>query len=149
MAWGASWGEAWGTSWSAATVAETPTTGGWLFLNSFEAELQKRRERERRRKELEAEVDGIQDELDRDIAQLLHEQEAIDQRKADLERLGQLARVQADIDAARQYSERVAKAYERAVEKGTYSALEALDRELSRAREEEEFLVLAMMLLAD
>lgn len=126
---------------------EVQPTGGWLFLNLYEAELQRRRAREQKQRELAESVDEIQDALDRDIALLLHEKDAIEAKRVDLERLGELAKVEADIQAAKQYSERVAVAYQRAIEKGTYSALEALDRELTRAKEEEEFLVLSVLLL--
>src|SRR5690606_28748654 len=128
-------------------VEDEQPTGGWLFLNSFEAELQRRRREEEERRALEEAADEIQNELDRSIAQLLREQEAIDARKAELDRLAALVRAQSDLEAARAYSERVARAFERAAEKGTFSALEALDRELKRAREEEDFLVMALMLL--
>lgn len=132
-----------------APVADESATGGWLFLNYYEAELQRRKARERRRKELEEETERIEDDLDRNIAQLLREQEAKDEKRKDLERLAIIAKQNADLEAARQYSERVAKAYERALVQGNFSALEALDRELKRAAEEEEFLMMALMLLVD
>lgn len=130
-------------------AAVESATGGWLFLNDYEAELRRRRKRKKEREELEAETEQIQNELDRSIAQLLREQEAIDEKRDNLNRLGDLAKQNADLEAARQYSERVATAYARAITQGNFSALEALDRELQRARDEEEFLMLSLMLLAD
>ena len=130
-------------------VSDEQPSGGWKFLSSYESELQRRRTRKKERDELEAETEQIQDELDRNIALLMREQEAKDDKRKDFERLADLARQSADLEAARQYSERVATAYARAIDKGTFSAVEALDRELSRAREEEEFLLTALLLLAD
>lgn len=124
-------------------------TGGWLFLNQYEAELKRRRARDRRLRELEEETERIEDRVDREIAQLLRVQEAKDEKREDFDRLARLAKANADIEAARQYSERVATAFARAITKGNYSALEALDRELRRAREEEEFMVSALLLMLD
>lgn len=156
MAIGVNWAEIWAPVWKevwaqsqaapAVEVAEQPT-GGWGFLNDYEAELARRRARARKRKELEEETEQIQDELDRAIAQELRKQEALDDKRKDLERLRELAKESADLEAARQYSERVATAYARAITQGNFSALEALDRELQRAQDEEEFAMLAAMWL--
>jgi hypothetical protein len=131
----------------ASNLAVEAASGGWGFLGSYESELQRRRARARERKRLEEETDEIQDDLDRNIAQLLREQEAIDDRRQELDRLKDLARESQDIAAAKRYSERVATAFERAIARGNFSALEALDREMQRANEEEEFLILSMTLL--
>jgi beta-lactam-binding protein with PASTA domain len=128
---------------------EQQATGGWLFWNVYELELQQRRAREKKRKELEEETEQIQDDLDRAIAQELRKQEAIDEKRNDIERLREIAKANADLEQARQYSERVATAYARALAKGTFSSLEALDRELKRAKEEEDFLATAVMMLLD
>jgi hypothetical protein len=128
--------------------AAQESSGGWLFLNMYEAEQQRRKALEKRRKELEEETERIQDSVDREIATLLREQEAKDAKREEYERLAQIAKANADLDAARAYSERVAKAYARVITQGNYSAIEALDRELKRAREEEEFILLALMMLA-
>lgn len=128
----------------APVVVDSQATGGWLFLNTYESELQRRKALAQRRKELEEETEQIEDALDRNIAQLLREQEEIDEKKANLERLGRLAKIDADLEAAKRYSERVGTAYARAIAKGTFSALEALDRELQRAKQEDEFLLEAL-----
>lgn len=124
-------------------------SGGWLFLNTYEAEQQRRRARDKKRKELEDESEQIQDELDRAIALELRKQEATDDKRKDFDRLKELAKANADLEAARQYSERVGTAYARVLAQGNYSAIEALDRELKRAQEEEEFLLTAIMMLVD
>jgi hypothetical protein len=124
-------------------------SGGWGFLNDFDLERRRRRAIARKRKELEEETEQIQDELDRAIAPELRKQEAIDEKRDSLNRLKELAKKHADIEAARQYSERVATAFARALAQGNFSAMEALDRELQRARDEEDFMVQAFMLLLD
>jgi hypothetical protein len=43
--------------------------------------------------------------------------------------------------------ERVGGAYLRALEQGNFSSLQAFEREMERAREEEEFLLLAIAML--
>lgn len=129
----------------AAPAQAASPSGGWLFLGSYEDQLAKRRERERKRRELERETDEIQDELDRAIAQELRHQEALDAKRDDLDSLARLAKQSADLEAARQYSEKVAEAYARALVDGTRASIEALDQELQRAREEEEALLLVMM----
>ncbi len=131
------------------SVVENEAAGGWLFLNAWEAEQRKRKARDKRRRELEEETEQIQDALDRQIAQLLREQEAKDDKREDFKRTAELARANADIEAARQYSERVATAYARVIAQGNYSAIEALERELRRAAEEEEFMLQALMVLLD
>jgi hypothetical protein len=130
-------------------VSDEQPTGGWLFLNSYDAELRRRRAIAKKRRELEEETERIEDELDRNIAQLMREQEAIDEKRDNLKRLAELAKQNADIEAAKQYSERVATAYARALAQGNFSALEALDRELQRAREEDDFLLSSLMFLLD
>jgi hypothetical protein len=132
-----------------AAQTQTPTeqpSGGWLFHNEYEIELRRRRERERERERLETESAQIADETSREIAQLLRVQEAEDERRKELQRLGELARAHADLEAAKDYSEKVATAYARALRQGNFSALEALDRELRKAAEEEEFLLIATMM---
>lgn len=126
-------------------VTPDQPTGGWPFLSTYERELSRRREEEVKRREIEEESEHIQDALDRDIAILLRKQEAEDAKKAEMARLLALAKQNADLQAAREYSERVARAFERAVKRGNFSALEALDRELKRAQEEEEFLLIAIL----
>lgn len=130
-------------------VEDAQPTGGWAFLNDFQAELQRRRREEARRRELEDAAESIEDEIDRSIAQLLRKQEAYDARTQELERLAAIAKAQADIEAARAYSRRVGEALEAALQKQSFASLAVLDRELKRAQEEEEFLVISLMMLAD
>lgn len=128
-----------------AVSSVATTVGGWFaFLNTYEHRLANRRDEERRRQE--AEADEIEDKLDRQIAELLRKQEAQDAKRAELEQVAALARQNADLESARQYSERVGRAYQAVLEKGSASAVERLERELKRAKDEEEFLMLVIML---
>lgn len=125
-------------------------SGGWpVFAARYEQESAKRRKTRQEQEEREEETERIQNRLDREIAELLRKQEAVDERKAYLELLGALAKDKPDIEAARAYSDRVAVAYARAIAQQNYSALEALDRELQRAVEEEEWLINALILLIE
>lgn len=129
-------------------VAQQSPSGGWLtFINTYEQQAERRRREARKRKELEEETEQIQDATDRQIAQLLREQEAKDAKRADLERLAALAKANADIESARRYSERVARAYEAALKSESIKALDRLDKELRKAREEEEALLLSLLFL--
>lgn len=130
-------------------IVDEQPTGGWLFLNEYEAEQQRRKARERRRRLLEEETEQIEDPLDREIAQLIRRQEAKDERREEIRRTAELARANADLEAARQYSAAVAAAFQAAIERGTTSAVDRLERELKKAREEEEFLMLAMLMVLD
>jgi hypothetical protein len=132
---------------AAAVVVATQPTGGWLFLNEYEQELRRRQKRKKEQEELEEATEQIEDTTDRQIAQLLREQEAKDEKRKELQRLAEIVRQNADIEAARQYGAKVAKAYERALTQGNFSALQALDRELKKARDEEEALLLQAFML--
>lgn len=123
-------------------------SGGWAFLNTYELQLARRRDAAKKRRELEEETEQIEDATDREIAQLLRVQEAKDDKRKDLEQLALLAKQNADLEAARQYSERVAEAYARVLEDGNREAIAALDRELQQAREEEEALLMQMFMAA-
>ncbi len=131
-----------------ASVVEVPPSGGWFNLR-YEQELRRREAVRRKQRELDEEVAAIPQPIDREIGLLLREQEAKDLKRQELERLRELA-TSLDAERARQdYGDRVSKALERAVQKGNYSALEALDREIQRAQEDEEQVALAVMMLID
>jgi hypothetical protein len=123
--------------------------GGWpIFALQYERELARRRQRKEEQERLEEEAEQLQDKLDREIALLMREQERQDAKRDEIARVKQLADMISAKEAAEQYGERVAKALERARMQGNFSALEALDREIQRARAEEEwFISTAMKLL--
>ena len=129
---------------------EQQVTGGWEhFLLRYEHELASRRKRKRELEELEEERELIEDQQTREIARLLSIQEAKDEKRKELDRLSALAK-QADAEReAMAYNERIGRAYMRAVLQQNFSALEALDRELRRDQEEQEFLTMSILLILD
>lgn len=140
-----------GVTADAEVVDEEIFSGGWGFLNSYDSYRQKKERDKRRLKRLLEEIKALESPIDREIAEILHKDTAEDTR---LEQLAELERMVAssfrnsELEKARTYSERVAKAYVRANVQGNFSALEALEREIERAREEEEFLLIAIAALA-
>lgn len=85
----------------------------------------------------------IANPLDREIAMAFRAHEAKESHLANLAALSELV-AQANTEPV-EASERTRRAFHRAREKGSYSALEALERELTRDLEDEEHAV--MMLL--
>lgn len=140
-----------GVTADAEVVDDEIFSGGWGFLNSYDSYRQKKERDKRRLKRLLEEIKALESPIDREIAEILHKDTAEDTR---LEQLAELERMVAssfrnsELEKARTYSERVAKAYVRANVQGNFSALEALEREIERAREEEEFLLIAIAALA-
>lgn len=114
------------------------------FVVAYEREQARRLRERKRRRELEEESERIEEETTREIARLLREQEAKDARRAELQRLSQLVDTYARRGPETELSERVQKAITKAATKGTNWALYALERELQRAAEEEQFLLQAM-----
>jgi hypothetical protein len=128
-----------------AAETEQPSGGGWGF---HALELARRKRRKKRQQEIEEETEQIEDPTDRQIAKLLREQEAEDEGTQEFERLAEIVE-DADLDAARQYSAAVADAFSKALETGKREAFVELERELKNAREEEEFLLTALLMLMD
>lgn len=124
-----------------AAVQES-TAGGFLY--AFEREQARRRRERKRRAELEQESERIADETTREIARILREQEAKDARRAELQRLSQLVDSYAQRNQETELNARVQKAIAKAATKQTLWALYALERELQRAIEEEQFLLSAL-----
>jgi len=124
------------------TTSGDQPTGGWAAYNHYDLALQAR-ERRRRAARLEEEAEEIQDSLDRQIAVILHQQEELDASREERQRLRELAALHGELEAI---SRRVAEAAARVEQKATESALEALGRELERAREEEDVAALLVLL---
>ena len=122
--------------------ADASFTGGFIY--AYEREQARRRRERKKRQELEDEAERIEEETSREIARLLHEQEAKDARRAELQRLSELVDTYARRGTEAALSERVQKAISKAASKQTTWALYALERELRRAHEEEEFLLSAL-----
>jgi len=122
-------------------------SGDWGFRSDYEAELQRRRREHLDQIKREEKAELIANETDREIARLLREREAEQSRDQELDRLLDFSRQYQASTAKRLMGERVSKAYARAATQGNRSALEALDREMARANEEEEFTMLATMMV--
>lgn len=128
-------------------VVATATTG-WKFLMDFDRFRKKRDEEEEERRRTKELVKEIESEVDREIAQLLQQDIADDVRKREIEELERLIAENAtpqDFIAAEAHN--VAKAFARAALQKNFSAIEALERELDRKIEEDEFLLLALVIL--
>ena len=123
-------------------------SGGWAALNRYQGYKQVSRRKKRRRKKLLEEVQKIEAKVDREIAELLHARMAKEARVQELLELEALITEtisERELLLAKMYNERVAVAYARAAVQGNFSALEAFEREMDRAEEEEFFLLIAML----
>lgn len=150
---GANWAEIWSPVWKAVWT-QTPATpavsvpapsGGFFF--DFDRHSAQRRQRLRELAEAEEHEQEIKDEIDRNIAKLLHEQQRKDEERKDLERIRSLV-IQHKHESPEIDSERVLKALNEARLKQSRANLERLQREMDRMFEEEEdFLALMMLAL--
>ena len=140
--------------WSSASPGPTPTptptptelvSGGFLY--HYERERIRRSSKRREQEELEEDAHALKDQMDREIALLLRQQEAADERRAELERLQRLVRDHSR--NALELTDRAKIAYVRALTQANFSAMEALDRELQRQLDEEEITALMILLNED
>ena len=113
------------------------------FLQAYESEIARRAIEQRAREEREMATQAIDDQVTREIASLMRQQEALTEQQIQDERARIILGANPVVDG--ELSERAQAAYVRAREQGNYSALAALDREIARQFEEEEHAV--MMLL--
>jgi len=131
-----------------ADVSASRPGGGWAMLSYYDRYYEERKERERQRKTA-LEATRSLDKTDREIAKLLHKQLEYEARSEEIAKLEQIIKTgytqQQSIKAMR-YNEKVSRAYERAIEKGTFSAVEAFEREMDRLREEEELLLMLLVM---
>jgi len=121
-------------------AAEDSATGGWWF--AYDYELRRKDEKKKKRQELRRKAEEIQEDVDRELVQALQAKAEEEDRLAELKRLSNLAEQYRD-ELNLVLSDRAIQAAEQAILKQTYSALERFERELARAREEEEFLLMA------
>ena len=137
------------STYQADIIGASPQAGvgGWGFINAFQIEQSRYKRIKEEREKLLAQIQSIEDQTEREIAQFLQKQEAEDERRNELARIGSLARQYAEEVSEDLYGERVVKAMTRALVQGNYSALEALEREMNRMKEEEEFLLEAARII--
>ena len=110
-----------------------------------------REEQQSRRQQQSEDADNDLEGTDAEIARLMHkklQREARDEEIGKLTSMVQSSYSASQLQQAEQYSENVAKAYTRAAEKGSFAATEQFEREMERAREEEDFLLLAIITMS-
>jgi hypothetical protein len=148
MAIGVNWKEVWAPVWASVwrQTSEPPASSGGFFFG-FDRHLAERRRRKEEEEKRRREESDIQADMDREIARLLHEQEARDAERADLARVQALADKYAG--TKQPVSRRVAASLLKAQEERTINALEQLQREVARMFEEEEAAVVAALMLDD
>lgn len=130
-----------------APVVDEQPSGGYGYLNEYNAWRQRRSSRQRERGAAQARAREIADEVTREIAERLQQQEAEAQTRAEHERLREIARrYEAEAQAL---GARIQLATQRAAAQGGYSAMEALARELQRLIEEERFLMQAAVMILE
>ena len=125
-------------------VSDEQPSGGWWYAYDFEYEQRKRKKKEL--EALEAKAKQIQDAIDRELAKELRKQEKEQERLAELKRLAKLADKHKE-ELEQTLSQKAIFAVEQAIIKGTYSAMERLEREMRKAKEEEEFLLNAAIII--
>lgn len=127
------------------TGTETPTTGGWGgFMLAYDREVLRKRK---------AAAQALEDEIAAEdaaaVEQLAPETTEQTESGIALEALRQMVATAEANAAAMLESERVSRAFARAQAQMTAGALLALDRELTRLRDEEEFAVLMALAMDD
>ncbi len=128
-----------------APVQQSQGAGGLVY--EFERQQASRRKRLRELEEAKAAVAQLADSVDREVAQLMQERESKAEFEDNIKRLAGIVQRFADDADQQAMSERVRTAFARAQAQESVSAYLALQRELERQLEEEEFTIL--MLLAN
>ena len=135
--WNANW-------WGGAQPVPSGSVGGfWL---DFERELEAWKRKRRERLLLEERTEKIKDKLEREIALELRKKEQEEERLNELKRLLRLVEIHER--AIEELPERAIKSARLAVS-GRYNEMVRFERELYRLREEEEFIMMAFILLSD
>jgi len=116
-------------------------TGGFWF--DYDREIKRKHDKRKELQELEAKAEQIQNDLDKKLALEIQQDQQDKARLKELNRLVELAETHEK--AVTQLGEKVTTAYKRAIIKHTYSSMEALERTIRQAREEEDFLIRATM----
>ena len=118
--------------------------GGWWDAYDYEYKARKKKKEELER--LEAKAEDIKDDIDRELAKELRKQDRERERIEELRRLSKLAQ-EHENELKQIISQKALFAAEQAIIKGTYSAMERLERELAKSKEEEEFLIQATSII--
>ena len=129
---------------------EDQLAGGFGAYNYYGQYLQRKRQRDQRKREL-AEYLNELGPVDREIARLMQKQIEYERRTQEIEELEELV-TNLDVNQERRRLERegnqrIANAYTAAFMERSFSSLERFEREMERAIEEEDFLLLMMTVL--
>jgi hypothetical protein len=116
------------------------------FLSSADAHADRRAIEARVQATREQATREISDQVTRDIASVFRAQEAHEAHLADLAQLHALVLEHPAGHPLAGVSPRTQAAFERAREQGNFSALEGLQRELDRDREDEEHALMLLLL---
>lgn len=128
--------------------AAAVVTGGASFWSSYEAHAAEKTRAKKKRKKLAEAAEALQDKIDRELAIELRKDADERDRLEELRRLTKLA--EAHAQTIRQtLSDGAIAALDRAINHGHYAAMEALERHLRRAKEEEDFLLQAFKILME
>lgn len=146
---GYNWGVS-GNPVNIAAITSTQPSGGWDLLKVFDRHIQRKHDEDDERRQVLEEIEQIISPVDLEIAKLLQQDQKAEAREKQLSDLEQLVARNfrnKDLPAIKEFNENVAKALVRASVQGNYSALEAFEREMERALEEDEFLFMALAVL--
>ena len=127
------------------TAEEEQPSGGYEYWIRYEQEYYRRKEEEKRRRKALKKAKKIKNKLDRELAIEQRKIEAEDARKAELTRLLRLT--EQFIDELSYNNDRMREVIQAASDRQTFSTMERMEREITRMREEEEFMLNAISLL--
>ena len=125
--------------------AKQEYSGGFYFWLKYEQEMERRKAERRERQRLIEAAEEAADEIENALIEESRKEYSEQERKKELERLTDIAdKYRKDI---KKLPDSVIISFNRAIEKRTFSAMEALERELARVKEEEDFLIEATYLM--
>lgn len=134
---------------SAGPRPDTSSEGSGGIWFEMEALRERARRRKKREEDEERETQEIQDQRDREIAQLLKKQEAKDDERDELARIQTLADRYAGQAMKEGVPRSVAAAVLKAHEERSRNALEQMQREIQKLLDEEEQAVISLLLMDD
>ncbi len=118
-------------------------SGGWEWWAAYEHEMYEREKALRKRQKRRKKAEKIKDDLIRAIALAERDLEEEASRKRELAKLTLLAYQYQD-----SLNKELGRIIQEAVERQTFSAMERMEREIKRAKEDEEhFLIVAAQIL--
>ena len=131
-----------------AYIAPVTATGGggYHFWIAYEQEQLRKEEAQKIRRQEKEKAQRIKVRLDRELALAERKLEEQTERQAELTRLTNLVRQHRGLELLDERVDAIAQA---AIDQQTYSAMERMERELLKMRQEEEFLLMAARLILD